>query len=147
MRTADVVGHIHRVLNHARRLESSVESAVQLHFSATAYRTNQVMRTLTAITAVFLPLTLIATLSASLLMAVVFVPTRGAALGRRFGPPGRQSSLGGGNGPARFSSAAIGHLGEYFAGSRVGHRKRFAGIGADPFAVYKSRLAQKGGIF
>jgi len=59
VRTADVVGHIHRVLNHARRLESSVESAVQLHFSATAYRTNQVMRTLTAITAVFLPLTLI----------------------------------------------------------------------------------------
>ena len=59
VRTADIVGHIHRVLNHARRLESSVESAVQLHFSATAYRTNEVMRTLTAITAVFLPLTLI----------------------------------------------------------------------------------------
>lgn len=32
---------------------------MQLHFSATAYRTNEVMRTLTAITAVFLPLTLI----------------------------------------------------------------------------------------
>jgi hypothetical protein len=32
---------------------------VQLHFSATAHRTNEVMRTLTAITAVFLPLTLI----------------------------------------------------------------------------------------
>ncbi|GMV02528.1 MAG: magnesium transporter CorA family protein [Burkholderiaceae bacterium] len=59
VRTADIVGHIHRVLHHARRLESSVESAVQLHFSATAYRTNEVMRTLTAITAVFLPLTLI----------------------------------------------------------------------------------------
>ena len=59
VRTSDLVGHIHRVLSHARRLESSVESAVQLHFSATAYRTNEIMRTLTAITAVFLPLTLI----------------------------------------------------------------------------------------
>jgi Mg2+ and Co2+ transporter CorA len=59
VRTHDIVEHIHRVLNHARRLEASVESAVQLHFSATAYRTNEVMRTLTAITAVFLPLTLI----------------------------------------------------------------------------------------
>ncbi|MCO5107837.1 MAG: magnesium transporter CorA family protein [Burkholderiaceae bacterium] len=59
VRISDIVGHIHRVLSHARRLESSVESAVQLHFSATAYRTNEIMRTLTAITAVFLPLTLI----------------------------------------------------------------------------------------
>ncbi|MCL4183603.1 MAG: magnesium transporter CorA family protein [Burkholderiaceae bacterium] len=59
VRTSDIVGHVHRVLNHVRRLDSSVESAVQLHFSATAYRTNEVMRTLTAITAVFLPLTLI----------------------------------------------------------------------------------------
>ena len=59
VRTSDLVGHIQRVLSHARRLESSVESAVQLHFSATAHRTNEIMRTLTAITAVFLPLTLI----------------------------------------------------------------------------------------
>ncbi|RPH63635.1 MAG: magnesium transporter [Burkholderiales bacterium] len=59
VRTSDLVSHIQRVLSHARRLESSVESAVQLHFSATAYRTNEIMRTLTAITAVFLPLTLI----------------------------------------------------------------------------------------
>ncbi len=35
------------------------ESAVQLHFSSTAYRTNEIMRTLTTITAIFLPLTLI----------------------------------------------------------------------------------------
>ncbi|MGD9944862.1 MAG: magnesium transporter CorA family protein [Burkholderiaceae bacterium] len=59
VRTSDVVEHIHRVLSHARRLESSVESAVQLHFSSTAHRTNESMRTLTAITAVFMPLTLI----------------------------------------------------------------------------------------
>ena len=59
VRANDVVEHIHRVLNHARRLESSVESAVQLHFSATAHRTNEIMRTLTTITAIFLPLSLV----------------------------------------------------------------------------------------
>ncbi len=59
IRIADVIEHIHRVLNHARRLESSLETAVQLHFSATAHRTNQVVRLLTVITAVFAPLTLI----------------------------------------------------------------------------------------
>lgn len=59
VRIADVIEHIHRVLNHARRLESSIETAVQLHFSATAHRTNQVVRILTVITAVFAPLTLI----------------------------------------------------------------------------------------
>lgn len=59
VRANDLVEHIHRVLNHARRLESSVESAVQLHFSATAHRTNDIMRTLTTITAIFMPLNLI----------------------------------------------------------------------------------------
>lgn len=59
VRTSDVVEHIHRVRSHAQRLESSLENAVQLHFSATAYRTNEVVRALTAITAVFMPLTLI----------------------------------------------------------------------------------------
>ncbi len=60
VRIADVIEHIERVLNHAGRLQDSIESAVQLHFSATAHRTNQVMRVLTVITAVFAPLTLIA---------------------------------------------------------------------------------------
>ncbi len=60
VRIADVIEHIERVLRHASRLENSIESAVQLHFSATAHRTNQVMRMLTVITAVFAPLTLVA---------------------------------------------------------------------------------------
>ena len=60
VRIADVIEHIERVLSHADRLESSVESAVQLHFSAMAHRTNQIMRILTVITAVFAPLTLVA---------------------------------------------------------------------------------------
>jgi magnesium transporter len=59
VRLSDVMEHIQRVLHHARRLESSVESAVQLHFSANTDRTNAVVRKLTAIAAIFAPLTLI----------------------------------------------------------------------------------------
>ena len=59
VRTGDLIEHVHRVLNHTRRLEASLESAVQLHFSSTAHRTNEIMRTLTTLTAVFMPLTLI----------------------------------------------------------------------------------------
>lgn len=59
VRVNDVMEHITRVLNHVRRLESSIESAVQIHFSAMAHRTSEIMRTLTVITALFMPLTLI----------------------------------------------------------------------------------------
>lgn len=59
VRINDVMEHIQRVLAHARRLEDSIESAVQIHFSAVAHRTNRTMRTLTLITALFMPLTLI----------------------------------------------------------------------------------------
>jgi Mg2+ and Co2+ transporter CorA len=59
VRIADVIDHVRRVHTHAQRLENSLESAVQLHFSATAHRTNQIVRLLTVITAVFAPLTLI----------------------------------------------------------------------------------------
>lgn len=60
VRTRDTIEHIERVLSHVQRLEQSLESAIQMHFSATANRTNDVMRVLTALTAVFLPLNLIA---------------------------------------------------------------------------------------
>ena len=59
VRVNDVMEHITRVLNHAQRLESSIESAVQIHFSAMAHRTSEIMRTLTVITALFMPLTLV----------------------------------------------------------------------------------------
>jgi magnesium transporter len=59
VRVNDVMEHITRVLNHARRLESTIESAVQIHFSAMAHRTSEIMRTLTVITALFMPMTLI----------------------------------------------------------------------------------------
>jgi Mg2+ and Co2+ transporter CorA len=59
VRSRDVLEHIERVLGHVRRLESSAESAVQMHFSAQSNRTNDIMRTLTVLTAIFLPLNLV----------------------------------------------------------------------------------------
>lgn len=59
IRSRDVIEHIERVVHHVRRLEQSAEAAVQMHFSAQSHRTNDIMRALTALTAVFLPLNLI----------------------------------------------------------------------------------------
>lgn len=59
VRARDVLEHIERVLTHVRRLESSAENAVQMHFSAQSNRTNEIMRTLTVLTAIFLPLNLV----------------------------------------------------------------------------------------
>jgi len=59
VRSRDVLEHIERVVHHVRRMEQSAETAVQMHFSAQSHRTNDIMRTLTALTAVFLPLNLI----------------------------------------------------------------------------------------
>ena len=58
-RARDVIEHIERVVHHVRRLEQSAESAIQIHFGAQSNRTNNIMRTLTALTAIFLPLNLI----------------------------------------------------------------------------------------
>ncbi len=60
VRSRDVLEHIERVVHHVRRLEHSAETAVQMHFNAQSHRTNQIMRTLTVLTAIFLPLNLIA---------------------------------------------------------------------------------------
>jgi hypothetical protein len=59
VRSRDVLEHIERVLGHVRRLEHSAESSVQMHFSAQSNRTNDIMRTLTVLTAIFMPLNLV----------------------------------------------------------------------------------------
>jgi magnesium transporter len=59
VRSRDVLEHIERVVSHVRRLGQSAEASVQMHFSALGQRTNDIMRTLTVLTAVFLPLNLI----------------------------------------------------------------------------------------
>jgi magnesium transporter len=60
VRSRDVLEHIERVVHHVRRLEQSSETTVQMHFSLQSNRTNDIMRVLTTLTAVFLPLNLIA---------------------------------------------------------------------------------------
>ena len=59
LRSRDVLEHIERVVHHVRRLEQSAETAVEMHFNAQSNRTNDIMRTLTVLTAIFLPLNLI----------------------------------------------------------------------------------------
>lgn len=59
VRMNDLIEHVDRVLDHARMQEKDIESAVQLHFSAVAHRTNEIMRILTVVSAIFLPLTFI----------------------------------------------------------------------------------------
>ncbi len=59
VRSRDVLEHIERVVHHVQRLEQSAETAVQIHFSVQGSRTNDIMRTLTVLTAIFLPLNLI----------------------------------------------------------------------------------------
>ena len=59
VRSRDVLEHIERVVHYVRRLEQSAETAVQIHFSVQGSRTNDIMRTLTVLTAIFLPLNLI----------------------------------------------------------------------------------------
>ncbi|MDD2920347.1 magnesium transporter CorA family protein [Rhodoferax sp.] len=60
VRSRDVLEHIERVLHHVQRLEQNAETTVQMHFNAQSHRTNEIMRTLTVLTAIFLPLNLIA---------------------------------------------------------------------------------------
>ncbi len=59
VRSRDVLEHIDRVVRHVRRLEQNIETTVQMHFSAQGHRANEIMRTLTGLTAVFLPLNLV----------------------------------------------------------------------------------------
>ena len=59
VRSRDVLEHVERVIHHVARLERNAEVAMQMHFSVQGSRTNDTMKTLTALTAVFLPLNLI----------------------------------------------------------------------------------------
>ena len=59
VRSRDVLEQIERVVHHVSRLEQSAEAAVQMHFNVQSNRNNDVMKTLTALTAIFLPLNLI----------------------------------------------------------------------------------------
>ena len=60
VRSRDLLEHIERVVRHVRQLEQGTETVVQMHFSIQGNRTNDIMRVLTVLTAIFLPLNLIA---------------------------------------------------------------------------------------
>jgi magnesium transporter len=59
-RLRDVTEHITRVLHASTDLERHIEAAVQLYFASMTHRTNEIVRTLTVFSAIFLPLTFIA---------------------------------------------------------------------------------------
>ena len=59
IRLADLREHIERVEHHADALQRDIEIAIQLHFASLTHGTNQVMRTLTVLSATFFPLTLL----------------------------------------------------------------------------------------
>jgi magnesium transporter len=60
VRFNDLLEHIARVARFAGEQQKDVEALVQLHFSAVAHRTNDIVRVLTVVSAIFLPLTLVA---------------------------------------------------------------------------------------
>lgn len=57
VRVNDLIEHIRRVKQEVKNLQTDIEALVQIHFAAVAHRTNLIVRALTVITAVFLPLT------------------------------------------------------------------------------------------
>ena len=59
IRLNDLREHIQRVSMHADAVQRDIEIAVQLHFSAVAHQTNKIVRSLTVLSAIFFPLTLI----------------------------------------------------------------------------------------
>lgn len=59
VRIHDLADHAHRVLRHIQRVESDLESLVQLHYLVVGQRTNEIVRVLTVISCIFMPLTLI----------------------------------------------------------------------------------------
>ena len=59
VRVDDLTSHIERIQKHTIRLRNAVQAAIDLHFSAIANQTNENMRILAIITAIFAPLTLV----------------------------------------------------------------------------------------
>jgi magnesium transporter len=60
VRFNDLIEHTQRVSKFAIDQKNEAEALVQMHFSAVAHRTNEIMRVLTVLSAIFLPLSLVA---------------------------------------------------------------------------------------
>jgi Mg2+ and Co2+ transporter CorA len=59
VRVHDLLSHVERVQKHISRLESMIKTAIDLHFSAISNQSNEHMRILAIITAIFSPLSLL----------------------------------------------------------------------------------------
>lgn len=59
IRLNDLSNHILRMLHHIDELENELDSLMELHYAIIGKRTNEIMRILTVISGIFLPLTLI----------------------------------------------------------------------------------------
>ncbi|AMW80434.1 magnesium transporter [Acinetobacter sp. TGL-Y2] len=59
VRVDDLSSHVERIQKHTTRLRGAIQAAMDLHFSAIANQTNENMRILAIITAIFAPLTLL----------------------------------------------------------------------------------------
>lgn len=59
VRMNDLCNHIERIQKHTIRFRSAIQAAMDLHFSAISNQTNENMRILAIITAIFAPLTLL----------------------------------------------------------------------------------------
>lgn len=60
VRLNDLLEHIRRVARYTVGHQGEIDALVNLHFSAVAHRTNEIMRFLTVLSAIFLPLSLVA---------------------------------------------------------------------------------------
>ncbi len=60
VRYTDLLEHIRRMTKFTQQQQQELDSLMQLHFSAVAHRTNTIVRILTLLSAIFMPLTLIA---------------------------------------------------------------------------------------
>ena len=59
VRVDDLVSHVERIQKYTVRLSTAIQTAIDLHFSAIANQTNENMRILAIITAIFAPFTLL----------------------------------------------------------------------------------------
>ncbi len=85
IRYRDLSEHIQRVSRNTINLQSEIEYLTQLQFSISAQRTNEVMRFLTLVSAIFLPLNLIAGIFGMNFEDLPLIHTHGGSLSALIG--------------------------------------------------------------
>jgi Mg2+ and Co2+ transporter CorA len=78
VRLSDILEHFSRVSRDTAALQNDLENLVQIYFSATNQRTNEIIRVLTIASVIFLPLNLLAGIYG---MNFEYIPGSGAQYG------------------------------------------------------------------